>query len=107
MKIKRMIKQLFCAHKWECHAVSYSEGTVSRYYQCPKCGKRTKMVYAMFLALYRCMDYGFSADMLVKLVKLVTEVRYECKDDKKKLWKACQEETGINLMEYERKGVIE
>ena len=45
--------------------------------------------------------------MLVKLVKLVTEVRSEFKDDKKKLWKACQEETGINLMEYERKGVIE
>lgn len=62
---------------------------------------------AMFLALYRCMDYGFSADMLVKLVKLVTEVRSEFNDDKKKLWKACQEETGINLMEYERKGVIE
>lgn len=39
MKIKRMIKQLLCAHKWECHAVSYSEGTVSRYYKCPKCGK--------------------------------------------------------------------
>lgn len=48
MKIKRMIKQLFCAHKWECHAVSYSEGTVSRYYQCPKCGKRTKMVYGPY-----------------------------------------------------------
>ena len=67
----------------------------------------TMMEASMFLALYRCMDYGFSADMLVKLVKLVTEVRYEFKDDKKKLWKACQEETGINLMEYERKGVIE
>ena len=67
----------------------------------------TMMEAAMFLALYRCMDYGFSADMLVKLVKLVTEVRYEFKDDKKNLWKACQEETGINLMEYERKGVIE
>ena len=48
MKIKRMIKQLFCAHKWECHAVSYSEGMVSRYYQCPKCGKRTKMVYGPY-----------------------------------------------------------
>lgn len=67
----------------------------------------TMMEAAMFLALYRCMDYGFSADMLVKLVKLVTEVRSEFKDDKKKLWRACQEETGINLMEYERKGVIE
>lgn len=67
----------------------------------------TMMEAAMFLALYRCMDYGFSADMLVKLVKLVTEVRSEFNDDKKKLWKACQEETGINLMEYERKGVIE
>jgi hypothetical protein len=48
MKIKRMIKQLLCAHRWECHAVSYSEGMVSRYYQCPKCGRRTKMVYGPY-----------------------------------------------------------
>ena len=41
------------------------------------------------------------------MVNMVTEVRSEFKDDKKKLWNACQEETGINLMEYERKGVIE
>lgn len=44
MKIKRMIKQLLCAHRWECHAVSYSEGMVSRYYQCPKCGNELDCV---------------------------------------------------------------
>lgn len=48
MKIKRMIKQLFCAHRWECYSISYSEGTVSAYYQCPKCGKKTKMAYGPY-----------------------------------------------------------
>ena len=67
----------------------------------------TMMEAALFLALYRCMDYGFSADMLVKLVTLVQEIRGEYRDDYKKLWKACREEAGINLYELAKEGIIE
>lgn len=67
----------------------------------------TMMEAAMFLALYRCMDYGFSADMLKKMVTMIQEIRSEYKDNYKKLWKACREEAGIDLYEFERKGVIE
>lgn len=67
----------------------------------------TMMEAAMFLALYRCMDYGFSADMLKKLVTMIQEIRSEYKDNYKKLWKDCREEAGIDLYEFERNGVIE
>lgn len=67
----------------------------------------TLMEAALFLALYRCMDYGFSADMLKKLVIMIQEIRGEYNDNYKKLWKVCQEETGLNLYEYAKEGIVE
>lgn len=66
----------------------------------------TMMEASMFLALYHCMDYGFSADMLKRLVEIIREVRGEFRDDYRKMWKSCREECGIDLYEYEREGKI-
>ena len=60
-----------------------------------------QIIACLFLSLHR--KYGFAAERLTRLMLQICEIRDEFKWDRKALLKACDDETGIQLVDGEVK----